>query len=420
MKPRTKKELEVALLSKSLRVITKKQQDYAIRHLFKNECVQFKDKAFCLQCGNYYEGHSTICPHCHKRLKIRTGKRFTSSEKKYFGLSVAVGNYQVLRFFIVSKICKKGRACEYDFFEVIQRWISEDGKITTIARPRCIGCYCDQFTYGEMSIKNDRDIYNIYPYSFKTISRTKILERNGYKGELPDLPPEETIVELLTNSKAETLMKAGQISLLRHFLNQRFRNEKYSEYWQSIKICIRNRYNVQDGSLWCDYIDLLRYFDLDTRNAKYVCPENLNAEHDRLLQKKERKEELEELGRKMKDAIKYEKKYKKDKQGYFGVSFAGKGIIVSVISSVREMAEEATFMHHCVYRMEYFKKKQSLILSAKDTTGNRLETIEVDLSTFRIIQSRGKYNQNSTRHNDIIDLVNENMYRIRKAKQLIA
>ena len=241
MKPRNKKELEVVSMSKSLRVITKKQQDYAIRHLFNNECVKFKNKIFCLQCGNYYEGHSTICPHCHKRLKVRTGKCFTSSEKKYFGLSIAVGNYQVLRFFIVSKICKKNRGCVYDFFEVIQRWISEDGKVTTMARPRCLGRYCDQFTYGEMSIKNDSDIYNVYPYSFKTISRTKILERNGYSNELPDLPPEDTIVGLLTNSKFETLMKVGQISLLRHFLNTRYNYNKHSEYWQSIKICIRNR-----------------------------------------------------------------------------------------------------------------------------------------------------------------------------------
>jgi hypothetical protein len=64
---------------------------------------------------------------------------------------------------------------------------------------------------------------------------------------------------------------------------------------------------------------------------------------------------------------------------------------------------------------EYHKKGDSLILSAKDKEGNRVETIEVDIKTFQVVQSRGVCNQNTPHHNEIINLVNNNMYRIRQA-----
>ena len=38
--------------------------------------------------------------------------------------------------------------------------------------------------------------------------------------------------------------------------------------------------------MWCDYIDLLRHFDLDTHNAKYVCPARLKEAHNRLDKRK--------------------------------------------------------------------------------------------------------------------------------------
>lgn len=72
-------------------------------------------------------------------------------------------------------------------------------------------------------------------------------------------------------------------------------------------------------------------------------------------------------------------------------------------------------MRHCVFVNEYYKKDNSLILSAKDKDGNRLETIEVNTKTFQVIQSRGVCNQNTPHHNEIINLVNNNMYRIRQA-----
>ena len=79
---------------------------------------------------------------------------------------------------------------------------------------------------------------------------------------------------------------------------------------------------------------------------------------------------------------------------------------------VKEMAEEGTMMHHCVYANGYYDHKKhpySLILSAKDKEGHRLETIELNTKTWRVMQSRGLLNRNTPFHDQIVRLVEQNI-----------
>jgi hypothetical protein len=61
------------------------------------------------------------------------------------------------------------------------------------------------------------------------------------------------------------------------------------------------------------------------------------------------------------------------------------------------------------------KHPDSLILSAKDRQGNRLETVEVNMKTWSIVQSRGLLNDPSERHDEIIELVKQNMNKLKIA-----
>lgn len=73
-------------------------------------------------------------------------------------------------------------------------------------------------------------------------------------------------------------------------------------------------------------------------------------------------------------------------------------------------------MHHCVFANEYYdvrKKPNCLILSAKKD-GERLETLEVDLSDYKIVQCRGKYNHDTPYHDTILKLMNDNMGMIKE------
>ena len=83
----------------------------------------------------------------------------------------------------------------------------------------------------------------------------------------------------MTNSRAETLLKTKQLSLLNYFEETRYRD--IEDYWSAIRICIRNGYNVTDASMWCDIVNMLRRLGKDIHNPKFVCPEDLKAEHDR-------------------------------------------------------------------------------------------------------------------------------------------
>ena len=61
----------------------------------------------------------------------------------------------------------------------------------------------------------------------------------------------------------------------------------------------------------------------------------------------------------------------------------------------------------------YFLETNSLILSAT-IDGKLIETVEVSLKTFEVVQCRGVCNENTEYHDRIIALVNSNMSLIRQ------
>ena len=198
--------------------------------------------------------------------------------------------------------------------------------------------------------------------------------------------------------------------MLNYYLRYSFDMEKY---WASIKICIRNGHIIKDGSMWRDMIDLLHHFGMDTKSPKYVCPSDIKAEHDRLVRKRNRQREREELAKRRREAEKHEDEYRKLKGRFFGILITDGTLNIRVLESVAEFAEEGTAMRHCVWSNNYYLKKYSLILSAT-IDGKRIETVEVSLKTFKVVQSRGVCNENTEYHDRIISLVDSNMSLIRK------
>ena len=263
-----------------------------------------------------------------------------------------------------------------------------------------------------MENRRNHRVYDITPA--RTYPRTKVipeLKRNGFKGEFHNLQPFELFCELLKNNQAETLIKTEQYSLLNYFIYHSFKN--IASYWNSIRIATRNGYMVGDAGIWCDYIDLLRYFGKDTNSPKYICPADLKAGHDRLVRKKTERMERERIEKQKHKALENEQRFQELKGKFFGIAFTDGTIQVRVLESVSEFLEEGTTMHHCVYSNEYYLKPNSLILSAT-IDGKRVETIEVSLKTLKVLQSRGVCNKNTEYHDRIIELVNKNKRLIRK------
>lgn len=117
------------------------------------------------------------------------------------------------------------------------------------------------------------------------------------------------------------------------------------------------------------------------------------------------RERLEEQQRRIREN---ESTYREQKSRFFGLAFSDKKITVRVLESVREFYEEGKAMHHCVFSNAYYKRPDSLILSAS-IGGQRIETVEVSLATFDIVQSRGVCNSQTEYHKRIVKLVRKNM-----------
>ena len=185
------------------------------------------------------------------------------------------------------------------------------------------------------------------------------------------------------------------------------------DYWPSIRIVTRSGYEIADVGMWCDYIDLLRFFNKDLRNAKYVCPVDLKAEHDRYVELKREYYRKQREQERIREAMRHEQEYRKSKRRFFGLDLTDGKIHVRVLESIEQFRQEGEAMHHCVFTNEYYRRDDSLILSAT-IDGQRLETIEVSLSRLEVAQSRGVCNKDSPYHKQIIKLVQRNMPLIEK------
>ena len=434
MKPRNTYQRHVLALSKKLPEITERQRQWAFEHCFEALGLASKKRVWCLGCGEVFSyeaptlitamvGSEVTCPHCGRELKLENSRMKNYDEKYYYTIATTIEGFQVFRHFIVAKSMRRNIAelkrPYFTIHEAVQNWIDDLGRDTIIARPCKPLFYCDDawdFT-KPMEIRPYRDVskYNINArFIYPRRSILPKIKRNGYVSSFCDCAPSDFCRAVLRDREAEMLVKNRQYDLLRHKIARGYR-EFTMPYAHAIRVANRNKYMVRDASLWYDYLELLTYFHLDTHNAHYVCPAKLLEAHDRLLARKQRHEARIERDRRIAEAQQWEAQYKENMGRFFGIRIVGGDIVISVIDSVLGIAEEGAAMHHCVYEMGYHKKPHSLIMSARDKQGNRIETIELDLRTFKVVQSRGVCNKNTPRHNDILKLVRDNIDLIKRA-----
>lgn len=308
---------------------------------------------------------------------------------------------------------RKGKVAKCHSLEVVRYWLDEKGKVTVTALRRSIGYYLDSFVFdNQLELRNDNNVYRqiagckVYPY----YTATPKLRRNGLKGSLTGIEPLPLMQALLTDSRAETMFKAGRKAELNYFLQHPM---CLDQYWNTYKIVLRNGYPISDVSLWVDYIRLLERCGKDIRNAHYVCPTNLKSEHDRYQGRVRIIQEREKREAQRQKAKEDEERFRQLKSKFFGLSFTDGLIVVSVLESVDEYFQEGNALHHCVGQCEYYLKPKSLVLSAR-IANERIETVELSLDTFKVLQSRGLCNKNSDYHERIIRLVQKNTPQIRK------
>lgn len=421
MKPKTKLQKRVVELSTKLKPITHKQQAWAYENCLDLYAIRSRITLTCLECGHSWKDKHVLetsiigcqCPRCEMDLKMWQNYRPNCRDSAYFGIITTKAEFQVVRMFWVQKTMKKGERSVYGITEVMQHWINEAGEITTMAKNiQGFSQYFDQWIFqSELEIRpkqfKDSPRFNIVPYKIYPSKRIlPLFKRNGFRGDFHDLAPHQLLSLIVTDSYAETLLKAGQISLLKYYFGHGIQSIRSA--WNSIRICMRNSYIVKDAGIWLDHIDLLRFFGKDLHSPKYVCPADLGGDHVRLSRKKH---EIERKRRQIEHLAKVEAEQKdfEERIGKFlDLVFEDREIIVEPLKSVEEFVKEGEELRHCVFSNAYYKKPDSLILSAK-IDKRPVETIEVSLSMLKIVQARGRGNAPSEYHDRIVKTVNQYM-----------
>ena len=416
MKPRNKFEQAVLAQSKHLRPITKAQRQWAFRECIDHYAYRLpKGKTTCMDCGHSWQmiepTERCTCPQCGADLEVITTRARKLKQRQYFTVMTTSGGYQVLRMYLLIAGMEKGYQSTSSVMEIGQYWWDERGRQSIVAVQRTMGHYIDSFAYySPMAIRRDNEAYHFVarcPLCPK-VKLSDTLKRNGFEGKCYGIAPTSLIPALLTDSRAETLLKAGRNEHLRYFLS---RARTIDEYWPAYKITLRRGYDITDIALWCDYVDMLRRLGKDTHNAHYVCPEDLQAAHDTAQRKLQAQREKEAEAQRRQKAMENEERFQALKAPFFGIVFTDGTIQLRVLESVQEYIEEGQALHHCVFTNEYHLKEKSLILSAR-IEGKRVETIEVSLETMQVIQCRGLQNKNTEYHEHIIELVHQNIQQI--------
>ncbi len=424
MKPRTKLHHQVIGLAGDIPALTNEQKYWAFENCIKHVGYRAKsNKISCLSCGHIFQGVQIVpkleCPCCNRELTIEDTRKRKDMQRSMMAIITTHKGFQVNRYFEIYCYHKSGEAPNFNIWEVCQQWMNDNGKTTIFGKQRNLSWYHDTFSgYDEIRNWDQRTTkYDLYPSKvYPKMKILPVLKRNGFKKSFYGMSPYQMFYGLITDRKAETLLKAKQHSLIRARLGE---NKNLVErFWDSIKIALRNNYLVKDASMWLDQLRLLAQLGKDLRSPKYVCSVNLALDHQRTIRKYEQIRRRKALEARKKEIEESQQKYEKQKSKYFDLVFASGDISIVPLRSVSEFIEEGDRFHHCVFSGGYYRKEESLVLSAR-FKGKPIETVEVDLTNFKILQSRGLQNKATNHHDTIVNILNSNMHQIRKCQSKI-
>lgn len=453
-----KNEFEAYVLSMSEEMgnLTIEQFAYIEASMKSIAYVNKKGEIRCMDCGHTWKSdHCDIdgtieCPVCHRKLKISWTEKKSIDTMSFINISQAWGDHwQVVRYFVANHWTYKGRFPEKSVDEVMQVWISDEGKVVYIARDLAMfpNTQRNPFILSRaMKVKHPGN-RNGYYYGFdirtircdtlKIFSVAKFLKYYGIQKNANRQNGAfylDVLFQLVQEPLAEVLYKGKQYALLRTLYNKDFyeKDKSYAERIASLKIALRHHYFEKVDfvekhrgagwdrrplySDWIDSVENLIKLGMDNRSPHYVCPENFAQMHDALVRRltnlRQAEREQENTHRLLSDE-EMKKEYIKQRKDFFGIELKSEDFTIRVLPSVEDFEKEGEEMHHCVFANEYFnvnKNPNTLILSARK--GNDwyhpdeiIETIEVSLSSYSIIQSRGHCNQNTEYHNRIMALV---------------
>ena len=471
----TQKEIEV--LAKRVPLLTEEQRKWAEgKFEYYVHIRQGHTDAVCPNCKGHFNPYDMVgeksrwnkhdkvytCPHCGARIQVSVesdtyGKASHASrtQQDFFEVMNVVGGWQVTRlFYMERKVYVRKPNTDWEIWEVCQAWNHPNVAKThfrAFAKKMMCTWYFNPYSLWDWQLRKDEEgnylrdadgnyITDYFPRELepRRPGSENYFDTNSIAPRAQILPQYRRMgLTLARMSKFshnflwlfeafsadnykpmyETLWKAREWEIFKHVTDSYYRGSA-DMVFSAWKVCKRNHYTQykRHTQEWLDMLDMLAEEHLDYRNAHYVCPDDLMAWHDELVERREvRRERARRIAQaeREREIMERNKALVEERISKFGDLCISNGTLHSVVMiTYDDYQSEGARMHHCVGG--YFDKKTSLILSFRDSKGKRVETVEIDLKSFSIIQSRGACNKSTKHHNEIIDLVNANMGQIRK------
>lgn len=413
---------------------------------------------FCTECGCTINPiGQKECPQCHakwtEKKTVELYKRTTDRSMNDIAVFEAHGDIQMVRQIRVERILQYGKPVQVTAYEVVRFMYAPNGERMVWERPvQTMAWTYDMFSkWGSMRLRREISPRNmsyggwlrknmcVYDYQIKSL--TKQWQYKNIPQLMKDYDCSLSAIRVIAYPYGETLLKGGQKALFDHLVRQRDRLPKGAE--KAVNICIRHHYTIDDPSLWLDTLYMLTNEKKDIHNPKFVCPDDLVALHQQLYDRKHRRDvairarrEAAYAARREQARAAWDKQYAdmlkkreesvKDYPEHFGkllsLTLTAPNLSIRPLQNVEEFKQEGEHMHHCVYKMyywDYHAHPTSLILSAKDSEGKRLATIEYNMEANRIVQCRAACNAVPERYDEICKLITDNKAQFVKLEQTV-
>lgn len=431
------------------------------RKLYKpglaSRVLRGKKVFFCSECGCTINPiGQKECPQCHtkwtEKETLELGHRRVDRELRDIAIFEAKGDIQLVRYVRVERRVKYGERTEPYAWEVERIMYAPSGERKVWERPVQFMSYAfDAFTHGPMVLRREvspnsmsyssnlRKNLCVWDYEIKSL--TKQWQYKDVPGLMDKYDYNTSCIRVIAYPIAETMLSAHQVPLFDHLVRTRSRLPKGGE--AAVKICIRHKYRIDDPSLWLDTLYMLTNEKKDIHNPKFVCPDDLVALHQQLYDRKHRRDvairarrEAAYAARREQARAAWDKQYAdmlkkreesvKDYPEHFGkllsLTLTAPNLSIRPLQNVEEFKQEGEHMHHCVYKMyywDYHAHPTTLILSAKDSEGKRLATIEYNMEANRIVQCRAACNEVPERYDEICKLITDNKAQFVKLERTV-
>lgn len=334
-----------------------------------------------------------------------------------------------LSYYLILERCQEFQVIRYyyrsrkRFFEFLQVWIDKDCNEAIRAKRRFmrVDGWKEDSEMRFWRYRMDREYSYLGGISrlgwSGVIVRSMIpeLRQRGLRTSTHGINPVRLVKALLSSNRLETLFKLRQFLLVHEFSQDCYKFD--DEMWQAVRVALRHGYKLKDQKefeQWYHMIGDLSFLGLDTRNPYYICPANLAEAHQHWMDRVHRIKNAERIAEDLKRAEAYEATFHKTREQFLGMMFKKGRVTIQIIPTAKGIVEEGEAMHHCVGG--YYNKWDSLILTAK-VDGKRMETIEVNLNDYEIVQSRGLQNQYTNFHNKIVHLMKQGLPEVRKRNE---